>query len=214
MARLSTAKLWREIHQSERWQYPSANAQAFLRYHVKSPGCILDHGCGYGRHSFLFNNAGLNVYAIDASKSALEAIRSLDVPRNEIKTELADYTSLPFKDDKFDYIFSEAVLYYGDEQSFISGVNEIHRCLRPNGIARIYTKTDKDYWVTHGKPLGNDTYLAKNHPYENNMLIYCAPIKKIIEHMRKFTNVTIGIEEFNYVDLDSRKSFWVITATK
>jgi len=46
------------------------------------------------------------------------------------------------------------------------------------------------------------------------MLLYCASLKKIIEHMERFTTMTIGFEEFNCVGLDSRKSFWVITATK
>ena len=106
------------------------------------------------------------------------------------------------------------MLYYGNENSFVAGISEIYRCLKPNGTARIYTKTDMDYWVTHGEEIGNNSYRAKNHPYENGMLIYCAPHEEIVKHMKKFSNVIIGIEEFNYAGLDSRKSFWVITATK
>ena len=46
------------------------------------------------------------------------------------------------------------------------------------------------------------------------MLIYCAPYNKIVKHMVNFTDVTIGLEEFNYMSSESMKSFWVITAMK
>ena len=218
MSKMKTAQLWDKVHQSNVYhsEYPSDNAQAFLRNHVRiTEGAkrILDHGCGTGRHALLFNNAGLEVYAIDSSENALSQLRSKDA-FNKINIQYSEYSNLPFDNDYFDYVFSEGVLYYGDEQSFISGLSEIYRCLKPNGVVRIYTKTDRDYWVTYGEALGNDTYRANNHAFENEMLIYCASHKKIIEHMERFTTMTIGFEEFNCVGLDSRKSFWVITATK
>jgi len=213
---MRTTELWNKVFELDLLdpQYPSQNAEYFLRYHIEGIGkTILDVGCGNGRNAFLFKNAGLKVFVIDSSKSAIKRIRSKDID-NEIETEIGDFTHLPFESNQFDYIFSEGVLYYGDENSFISGVNEIYRCLKNNGIARIYTKTDKDYWTTHGDAIGKNTFRAKNHHFENGMHIYCAPYNNIVKFMEKFTDVTIGIEEFNYMGLESVKSFWVITAIK
>ena len=102
-----TKELWDKVHESELYhhEYPSINAQAFLKYHVKtmSNRCILDHGCGQGRHAFYFAKFGLDVFAIDSSKSVLSRLRAKDIHDN-IKTQLADFNKLPFLDNKFDYI--------------------------------------------------------------------------------------------------------------
>jgi ubiquinone/menaquinone biosynthesis C-methylase UbiE len=213
---MKTSKLWKNVNEFNIYdpQYPSKNAQDFLKYHVEGTGKnILDVGCGNGITAFMFNNAGLEVSVIDSSESVIRRLQSKDTD-NEIATEIGNFTNLPFESNQFDYIFSEGVLYYGDENSFISGVSEIYRCLNKNGVARIYTKTDRDYWTINGDAIGNDTFKAKNHQYENGMLIYCAPYNKIVKHMAKFIEVTIGIEEFNYMGSESMKSFWVITAMK
>jgi len=213
---MSTSELWNDAFNFNLFdpKYPSKNAQDFLKYHVDiSDKNILDVGCGNGIHSLMFKNAGLKVTAVDASKTVINKLKSED-KYNEITTEVCDFTMLPFESNQFDYIFSEGVLYYGGESSFISGVNEIYRCLKTGGVARIYTKTDRDYWTKNGDAIGNDTFRGKNHKYENNMLIYCAPYNKILEHMEKFTGVTVGIEEFNYMGNESMKSFWVITCSK
>jgi len=213
---MKTSKLWNNVHELSIFdpQYPTKNSQDFLKYHVQGTGKnILDIGCGNGINAFMYKNAGLQVSVIDSSESVIRRLQSKDSD-NEITTEIGNFTNLPFESNQFDYISAEAVLYYGDESSFISGISEIYRCLNDNGVARIYTKTDRDYWTINGDAIGNDTFRAKNHQYENGMLIYCAPYNKIVKHTINFSDVTIGLEEFNYMSSESLKSFWVITATK
>jgi SAM-dependent methyltransferase len=212
-------KLWDKLYRLQTYtpRFPSANAQAFLAHHVKvedqSTKRLLDHGCGNGRHAFFFDDVGLKVTAVDSSESALSLLKAEDIS-NKIDTRLAAYESLPFEDEYFDYVFSEGVLYYGTRDTFSLGVKEIKRCLKKGGVARIYTKTDKDYWTEFGDDLGQGVRKAKNHQFENDMLIYCASYEDIISHMCGFSEVAIGIEEFNFVGLSHRKSFWVITAIK
>ena len=78
---MKTSKLWNNIHDLKTFdpQYPSQNAQDFLKYHVEGTGKnILDVGCGNGIHTFMFNNAGLKVFAIDSSEVAIKKLQSKD----------------------------------------------------------------------------------------------------------------------------------------
>lgn len=217
-------KLWNNIHSRASWlsdfNYPSPNAQAFVQYHLPqvndgSKVTLLDLGCGTGAATVFFAEMGYQVCGLDASAIALEKARACAAQSGvQIRFETGDFRELPFADDHFDAVFSESVLYYGHKRDFNAGVQEVGRVLKPGGLARIYTKTNRDVWAAEGEPVGENTFRVVSKTWEQGLLIYCAPLEEIKQSFANFTDLQIGIKEFNYIELDRLHSFWVITCRK
>ncbi len=68
---------------------------------------ILDLGCGSGRFSINTAQLGLNVTGVDIASDVIEAAkrRAFDLKLKNVNFIVSDMTSLPFKNDTFDYIF-------------------------------------------------------------------------------------------------------------
>ena len=217
--------LWESIHGKKLWKsdgdYPSQNAQAFLEWHLTSNvnpvNRLLDLGCGTGAATCFFKKMlpETEVYAIDASEAALDTLKKRsELLLLDIKINKSDFRTLPYPDQYFQAIFSESVIYYGNKEDFKQGVNEIFRTLAPGGICRVYTKTNRDVWALEGKPLGDNTFRVVSTVWEEGLEIYCATIDDINESFSGFVEVSIGIKEFNYMELSRLHSFWVITCRK
>jgi ubiquinone/menaquinone biosynthesis C-methylase UbiE len=216
--------LWNDIHSDSSWlsdgPFPSANAQAFVRYHVPlTPApqnvSLLDLGCGTGAATVFFAKMGYRLNGLDASPVALgKARRRAEENGVKIAFDEGDFRALPYADGQFDAVFSESVLYYGVKDDFEKGVDEVFRVLKPGGLARIYTKTDRDMWVTQGEPLGDNVFKVVGDAWERGLPIYCASLEQIRSAFSKFSDLQIGIKEFNYVSLQDIHSFWVITCRK
>lgn len=99
-------------------------------------GRILDAGCGGGRNLLWFAQNGYDVYAVDADKDALHAlkVRAGDaLPQTNVAH--ATVTALPHEDASFDAVLCIAVLHFmPDERSWRAGVNELWRVLKPGGV--------------------------------------------------------------------------------
>ena len=219
-----TIDLWKSVHKKQSWDdnlFPTTNAVAFYKYHLQEKINksdrqirILDIGCGTGINSIYFSQNGCEVYGIDISQEALGlAIKKSDSLGLCINFKKCSFTDLNFNNDEFDAVFCDGVLYYGSEYSFSKGIDEMYRFLKSKGIARIYTKSDKDVWAHPDQEVAPHNFTV-NLGYEVGMLIFAPPLKKLKKILNKFTNVIIGVEQFNYVGLDCLKSFWVITADK
>lgn len=217
-------RLWNSIHSSSAWlsdgPFPSANAQAFVRHHLPpapvSPDfTLLDLGCGTGAATVFFAQMGGTVHGIDASSVALEKTRlRAEEFGVAVALEKGDFRALPYAVDSFDAVFSEGVLYYGSHGDFKQGVDEIFRTLKSGGVARIYTKSDRDMWVAAGEPLGDNAFRVVGDAWEQGLSIYCASLEQVQSTFSRFVEVRIGIEEFNYVSRKDIHSFWVITCRK
>jgi len=216
--------LWDAIHKNKAWisdsNYPTRNALAFIRHHLnfdteKLEIKILDVGCGTGASTIAFSKAGYKVFAIDSSEQAINiAINNSIVAGVKINFQVADFHSLPFDDNEFDAVFSEGVLYYGNRNDFTTGNTEIYRVLKKGGIARIYTKSNRDYWVSKGKFISEDTYIVSEDTWEKDLQIFCPSLNTVQEIYKAYDKTIIGIDEFNFVDIHKLHSFWVITCQK
>ena len=72
--------------------------------------CVLDVGCGTGRHVRAFLDYGVdpqNVYGIDIRESALAVGRRLSP---HLRLELFDGITIPFKDGQFDLVTQHSVV--------------------------------------------------------------------------------------------------------
>lgn len=105
-----------------------------------APGMtLLDAGCGGGRNLVYFLREGFEVFGVDDSPGAIDAVRRLAAelaPRLPSGNfQVADVGALPFADPQFDAILCNAVLHFArDEVQFDRIMTEMWRVLRPGGM--------------------------------------------------------------------------------
>jgi trans-aconitate methyltransferase len=87
---------------------------------------ILDLGCGDGQLTLRIAGTGADVAGVDASPEMAAAARSRGV-----SAEVAKAEALPYRDDEFDQVFSNAALHWVRDQDTMMA--EVHRVLRPGG---------------------------------------------------------------------------------
>ena len=87
---------------------------------------ILDLGCGDGQLTQRLAATGAHVLGVDASPEMVSAARE-----RGIETEHANAESLPFHDETFDAVFSNAVLHWVRNHDAM--LAQVHRVLKPGG---------------------------------------------------------------------------------
>ncbi len=102
----------------------SPDQAAALRLLGRSPGRLLDIGCGTGAKTIAFQDAGWQVIGVDASEDMLRRARErgLEVAR-------ADASEVPFEDASFDAVVS--LWTHTDMDDFSELLAEAARVLRP-----------------------------------------------------------------------------------
>ncbi len=97
---------------------------------------ILDAPCGWGRHTVLFGEAGVEAFGADLSVTLLErAARALTAAGSPIRLAAADLRALPFRDGVFDgvaNVFTSLGLFVDDAED-LRALREARRVLRPGG---------------------------------------------------------------------------------
>lgn len=108
---------------------------------------LLEVGCGMGTDLLQFARGGAQVTGIDLTP------RSLEISRRHLLLygasgdfANADCERLPFADESFDVVYSNGVLHHTPDTA--GAVREIHRVLRPGGLARVmlYHRSSWNYW--------------------------------------------------------------------
>ena len=100
---------------------------------------ILDAGCGGGRNLIYFMRTGFDVFAVDHNPEAIEQIRYLaEIYEPNLPPEnfqIAAVENMPFPDDHFDRVISNAVLHFAEnKEHFDRMLHEMRRVLKPDGI--------------------------------------------------------------------------------
>lgn len=108
---------------------------------------LLEVGCGMGTDLLQFARGGARVTGVDLTP------RSIETSRHHLKLygqsgdfALTDAEKLPFADESFDVAYSNGVLHHTPDTN--AAVREIHRVLRPGGLARVmlYHRNSWYYW--------------------------------------------------------------------
>jgi ubiquinone/menaquinone biosynthesis C-methylase UbiE len=108
---------------------------------------ILDAGCGEGRNLIYFIRNEYQVYGIDKDADSIRMLKHLTKSINK-DYPLDRFTSgkvedLPFTNQEFDAIISNAVLHFAEEKDhFINMFSELDRVLKSNGIFFVRMATD------------------------------------------------------------------------
>jgi SAM-dependent methyltransferase len=106
---------------------------------------VLDVGCGAGVEVVRFARAGARVTGVDIAPSAI-ALAQQNLAQQGLTAilKVADGEQLPFADASFDLVFAHGVVQYtGDDRRMVS---EIHRVLRPGGLA-IFQGYNRVSWL-------------------------------------------------------------------
>ena len=94
---------------------------------------ILDAGCGKGRNIHWFYHNKFNVYGLDKDLKSIGFIKTIypDLKDNFMISEL---DTIPFKDNFFNHIISNAVLHFAENTAhFETMFAELVRVLKVNG---------------------------------------------------------------------------------
>lgn len=108
---------------------------------------LLEVGCGMGTDLLQFARGGARVTGVDLTP------RSIEISRHHLKLyeqrgdfAISDAERLPFTEESFDVVYSNGVLHHTPDTA--GAVREIHRVLRPGGLARVmlYHRHSWNYW--------------------------------------------------------------------
>jgi SAM-dependent methyltransferase len=109
---------------------------------------LLEVGCGMGTDLLQFARAGANVTGVDLTPRSVETSRHhLSLYGQTGNFALTDAENLPFANGSFDVVYSNGVLHHTPDTA--GAVREIHRVLRPGGLARVmlYYRDSWNYWI-------------------------------------------------------------------
>ncbi len=119
---------------------------------------LLEVGCGIGVDSIQLAKRGYQVTAVDLTANALAVARQIAECRGvSIDFRLGNAEGLGFPDESFDAVYSFGVLHHTPDIG--RSVAEVHRVLRPGGIAYVM--------LYHRNSLVNLTHWALRLPYES-----------------------------------------------
>jgi SAM-dependent methyltransferase len=144
-----------------------------LRGRITSSMRVLDAGCGGGRNCEYLMKGGADVHGVDVDPTQIERVQRVaatvapDLSSENFAVSRLD--ELPYPDAQFDAVICSAVLHFSrDASEFESGIAEMWRVLKPNGVffARLASTIGLEDRVTHLRdrwyrlPDGSDRFLV------------------------------------------------------
>ena len=159
---------------------------------------VLDAGCGGGRNMVYFLQNGYDVYGIDQSADAVEAVRKLSAALSTThalnKFRVAGVEDIPLADNFFDLVICSAVLHFAkDQQHFDQMVRSLWRVLKPGGY--LFARLASDIGIeTLVQSTGNGRYLLPDSTErflvnEQTLLSYTSELNGTLYEPIKTTNV-------------------------
>jgi SAM-dependent methyltransferase len=105
--------------------------------HLSRESVILDFGCGSGRHTYEYLDAGFrDAFGYDVKnyvdlRSPADLERFRFDPMHPNASEYPSMTKIPWPDNTFDFVFATSVFEHVSDQEL--AYSEVHRVLKPEG---------------------------------------------------------------------------------
>ena len=126
---------------------------------------VLDWGSGAGRHAFYLARLGFDVTAMDPSPTGIaEARRWLASEGLEATLRVAKPGRIPAPDSSFDAVLSLYAIEHGTREKVAESVTEIHRVLKPGGLALITFSSGEDSMKQYSRRVAPGTYAPRQGP--------------------------------------------------
>jgi len=102
-------------------------------FNLKNNSYLLDVGCGWGRFLLSVTNNEITVVGIDINFEYLQKIKKLKSSYN-IHLIRADCEYLPFRNEIFDYIFSNSVFQHLERKKFYKTILKVQALLKEKSL--------------------------------------------------------------------------------
>jgi predicted TPR repeat methyltransferase len=160
------------LSKKHEWYSPEVLFGLMFEY-LQSGEKLLDIGIGTGQSAIPFHSVGIQIYGIEGSNEMLRKCKEKGIAKDLKQIDLNTIPPLPYKDNDFQYVISNGVLYFFEnlEPFFI----EAKRILKSNGIFAFTIENLKSGY-------------SKKYTNKDNDLIS----KRIIEK--------VGVEVFRHSD--------------
>ncbi len=144
---LGTREFFDEVERSRYTDYAPWMPE-LMGFNQFSGASLLEIGCGMGTDLLQFARGGALCTGVDLTPRSVEITRhrfALYGQRGSLM--ISDGEKLPFKSNSFDVVYSNGVLHHTPDTE--GAINEVHRVLRPGGIAKVmlYHRNSLNYWV-------------------------------------------------------------------
>jgi cyclopropane fatty-acyl-phospholipid synthase-like methyltransferase len=220
MENLQNIEKWNILHSYKRFRpkYPSEHVIRFIftqfprNYDKRNELKILDMGCGAGRHTIFLAQEGFKTYACDISEEGTRYLNEeLENKKLSATVVKSDMENILFPDDFFDGIISYGVFYYNNSKGYRTAVSEMHRVLKKDGKALVFSRTTDDYRYGKGTKIEKNTFvLDVADTNEKNMKIHFLDHDEIYEMFSKFKNITVEKTETTFANMERKDSDWII----
>ena len=138
-------KTWGRFLKHQGMIAPSGKLIQLLLPYVERGGTVLDLGCGEGRNTIYLSRIGFRAVGLDLSFKGIKVLNN-NLFEEEVKalTLAGDARKLPFKDGCFSGILAHNLFDHLDKEGFVSGMAEVYRILKKNGIILMTLDTFPD----------------------------------------------------------------------
>lgn len=123
-------------------------------FHNKGVKKVLIPGIGYGRNAQAFTSRGMEVSGIEISKTAIEMAEKHY--GSTMKIHHGSITDMPFDNDRYDGIFSHALIHLLDKNERAKFIKDCYDQLSDNGYMA-FTAISKD-----AHTYGQGTFISKD----------------------------------------------------
>lgn len=194
----------------------------YPRLHFKKPkpgDKILDVGFGDGRNTAFLCECGLFVHGIEITSEIVELARArLTSLGHTPDLRVGRNSSIPFEDNKFDYILACHCCYYCDEgQTLVDNLREYARVLKNDGILIASVADKASYIFQDAKELPDGSMRIMKDPYKNRngYRLHAFSTESNIEQYfsEYFKNFSFGRADNDYYGI-SERLFWVVCERK
>lgn len=173
----------------------------------KTPGRLLELGCGNGNNARLFTEYGWTVTGLDVDGQALANARTNweNEPSGTwefIEADLRD--PLPDLDGPFDALVANGSLLYFERRYLEAVLDQVRPLLRPGAPVHVKLRTTEDWRYGKGEPLEPDTFrltVAETSEAGSVMAFYTPQgIQDLLEtHLGPLTDVQRLLENHDNV---------------
>jgi len=196
---MSQQKLWEKKWRDAKTMPVNAFAKKSYSFFKNKHNKLLDLGCGSGKDSIYFAKKGLDVTAVDFSKTGLDKIsKNID----NLKIVNQSLENLKFKPNSFDIIYAHLSLHYFDDRTTSKIFIKLHSILKKNGLIFIKCKSTDDILFGKGKKIEPNMYRRNNHirHFFSKDYMQDKLSKYKILKIRKTSSTTYGGDKSSFIE--------------